>query len=292
MLAEVIAWLLTPASLDARRTGHLTAAVSLWSRARRCRADWSDHEAHCRAIVERALDGLANRRTCVVLGSGLMRDVSLARLAEAFDTVVLVDVVHLWPIRLAALRRRNVRLVALDLTGSTDLLLGRATGLSDALVRLRADPSLDLVISANCLSQLALLPVARAARIPLARLRYPDLGRRIVEAHLEALRRFACRVCLLTDSQGRDIAPSGEIVDAYDLLDGVRLPAADDDWDWTLAPLGEAAADHAVVHRAHGFADFHAATARADRTPRGPTDPAGLSGRRESGSPPDRGECD
>jgi hypothetical protein len=266
MLAEVLAWLLTPATLDARRTGHLTAAVSLWSRARRCRTDWADHEAHCGAVVARALDGLPVRRTCLVLGSGLMRDVSLARLAESFDKVILVDVVHLWPIRLAARRFPNVRLVDLDITGTTDLLLGRATGLADPLARFRADPTIDLVISANCLSQLALTPVERVRRrggLPL--IRFPDLGRRIVEGHLDALRRFSARVCLLTDDEGLDVGANGEILDRYDLLEGVTLPPADDDWQWTLAPLGEAARDHAVVHRAHGFADFHAADARHRR---------------------------
>jgi hypothetical protein len=263
MLAEIIAWILTPASLDARRTGHLAGAVSLWSRARRCRADWSDHEAHTQMIVERAVDGLAERRTCLVLGSGLMRDVSLPRLAEIFERVVLIDVVHLWPIRLAARRHPNVRLVDLDITGTTDLLLGRATGLADPLGRFRADPRIDLVISANCLSQLALLPVERMRRRGgLARSRYPDLGRRIVEGHLAALRRFSARVCLLTDDEGLDVGPNGEILDRYDLLEGVKLPPADDDWSWTLAPLGEVSPDHAVVHRAHGFVDFHAAEAR------------------------------
>ena len=263
MLAEVFAWLLTPASLDARRTGHLAAAVSLWSRARRCHADWSDHEARCHAVVDRAVEATARRRTCLVLGSGLMRDVSLPRLAAAFETVILVDVVHLWPIRLAARRHAGVRLVDLDITGTTDLLLGRATGIADVLARFRADPAIDLVISANCLSQLALLPVARSRKASaLVRLRFPDLGRRIVEGHLEALRRFSARVCLLSDDEGLDLGPQGEILDRYDLLDGVRLPPADDDWDWTLAPLGEVARDRAIVHRAHGFADFHAADAR------------------------------
>jgi hypothetical protein len=268
MLAEVLAWAITPATLDARRTGHLAAAVSLWSRARRCRADWSAHEAHTHAIVERAVAGLAERRTCVVLGSGLMRDVSLPRLAETFDKVILIDVVHLWPIRLAARRFPNVRLVDLDITGTTDLLLDRATGIADPLGRFRADATLDLVISANCLSQLALLPVERARRRRgLAHIRYPHLGRRIVEGHLDALRRFSARVCLLTDSEGLDVGANGEILDRYDLLEGVKLPPADDDWDWTLAPLGEVSRDHAVVHRAHGYADFHTADARFRASP-------------------------
>ncbi len=276
MLVEVLAWLLTPATLDARRTGHLAAAVSLWSRARRCRADWSEHEARCHAVVTRAVDGLAQRRKCLVLGSGLMRDVSLPFLAERFAEVILVDVVHLWPIRLAARRFRNVRLVDLDVTGSTDLLLGRATGLADPLARFRADPAIDLVISANCLSQLALQPMERARKSGmLVRLRFPDLGRRLVEGHLAALRRFATRVCLLTDDEGRDVGPSGEILDRYDLLEGVTLPPADDDWDWVLAPLGEVARDHAVVHRAHGWADFHAAEAGARRGRTATTGPEG-----------------
>lgn len=266
MLAELLAWVLTPASLDARRTGHLTAAVSLWSRAARCRLDWHAHEAQCHAVVAQACDGLALRRTCVVLGSGLVRDVPLALLAERFERVELVDVVHLWPARWAARRHRNVELVDLDITGTTDLLLDRATGISDPLGRLGRDATIDLVISANCLSQLPLLPMEQAAkRRGLAQIRYPDLGRRIVQGHLDALRRFSCRVCLLTDSEGIDIDADGREIERYDLLEGVKLPPADVDWDWLLAPIGEFSPDHAIHHRAHGFVDLAAAYARAGR---------------------------
>jgi len=266
MFAELLTWVLTPATLDARRTGHLTAAVSLWSRATRCRRDWSAHEAQCHAIVERACEGLAKRRTCVVLGSGLVRDVPLALLAERFERVKLVDVVHLWPARWAARRHRNVELVDLDITGTTDLLLGRATGFADPLGRLGRDATIDLVISANCLSQIALLPVEEVARRGgLARIRFPDLGRRIVQGHLDALRRFSARVCLLTDSEGVDIDAEGREIERYDLLEGVKLPPADADWDWLLAPIGEFSPDHAIVHKAHGFVDFAAASARAGR---------------------------
>lgn len=267
MLAEILAWCLTPASLDARRTGHLTAAVSLWSRGARCRRAWGPHEARCHEVVERAVEGCDRRRTCLVLGSGLVRDVPLRLLAERFETVVLVDVVHLWPARLKAAGHRNVTLVDLDVTGTTDLLLGRATGLSDPLARFVADPTVDLVISANCLSQLALQPVERLTRRPgVFTHRFADLGRRIVEGHLAALGRFAGRVCLLTDSEGVDVDAAGRVVERRDLLEGVRLPTADADWDWELAPIGEDMSDRAIVHRAHGFVDFHAAEMRRRRT--------------------------
>lgn len=263
MLAEILAWVLTPATLDARRTGHLTAAVSLWSRGHRCRRAWVEHEARCHAVVARAVDGLDRRRTCLVLGSGLVADVPLDLLARSFEKVVLIDVVHLWPARWKARRRANVELRTLDLTGTTDLLLGRATGLSDPFSRLAAEPAVDLVISANCLSQLALQPVDRLGRLksPMKR-RHAELGRRIIESHLAGLARFSGRVCLLTDSMGIDVDASGREIEHRDLLEGVALPKADEDWDWDLAPLGEQADDHAIRHRAHGFVDYHGAVAR------------------------------
>ncbi len=264
MLAEVLAWIATPASLDARRTGHLTAAVSLWSRGARCRRAWGAHEEQCHAIVARAVEGLARRGTCVVLGSGLVRDVPLALLAEKFERVRLVDVVHLWPARLKARAFANVELVETDLTGTTDLLLGRATGFADPFGRLVRDVGVDLVISANCLSQLALLPSERVeAKGGLPKLRYPDLGRRIVQGHLDGLMRFSCRVCLLTDTAGWEIDAEGREVERYDLLEGVSLPPPDAEWDWLLAPMGEGARDREIHHQATGHVDFHAAVARA-----------------------------
>ena len=266
ILADVLSWCLTAAWLDARRTGDLTGAVSRWARAFRCRATWADHEARCHAIVERAIETCDRRRTCLVLGSGLVRDVPLDRLAEAFERVLLIDVVHLWPARWKARRHADVRLVDLDVTGTTDLLLGRATGIGDPLARLAGDPEIDLTISANCLSQLAILPVDRLERSGAAiRRRFPDLGRRIVEGHLAALARFPGRVCLLSDTEGRDVDAEGRVIERRDLLHGMRLPPADADWDWTLAPIGECADDHAIVHRAHGWVDFHSAATR-DKT--------------------------
>lgn len=263
MLAELLAWVLTPATLDARRTGHLTAAVSLWSRAFRCRAAWAPHEANCHALIGRAVEDLGRRRTCVVLGSGLLRDVPIDLLAARFDHVRLVDVVHLWPARLKVRRLANVELVDLDVTGTNDLLLGRATGIGAPLSRLAADPQVDLVISATCLSQLPLLPLERlVSGRGLAAHRWKDLGHTIVEGHLAALARFPCRVCLITDDVGLEIGADGREIERYDLLEGVALPEADATWDWLLAPLGETAADRAVHHRVRGFLDLHTALAR------------------------------
>ncbi len=257
MLAELFFWAVTPCRLDHRRLGYLSAAISLWARGSRCRRDWSAHEASAKAAMLAAADACSERRCCVVLGSGLLRDVPLKELATRFASVVLVDIVHLWPARLQAMQFANVRLVELDLTGTTDLLLGRATGLSDPLIRLQQDATIDLVISATCLSQLPLGPEAILARRkgsvgPAA----ANLGRQIVERHLDSLSRMPGRICLVTDTEVLTRDRTGLITEREDLLEGVVLPAPDRSWQWTVAPFGEYARDEELVHEVRAYADF------------------------------------
>lgn len=266
MLAEIAVYLATPCRRDHRRLGYLKTAVDLWSRANRVHRAWAPHYAHCHAVVERAIAGLASRRTVLVLGSGLARDVPLARLATAFDRVVLADVAHLLPVRLRGLAHRNLRFVEIDLSGAADLV-GSGTGpLTDALAGLGADPTLDLAISANLLSQLP-LGVADALERG-GRPVDPALPRRIVENHLDSLARLSCRVCLLTDTEWRRIDRSGRTVERSDLLHGATPPDLPFRWDWPVAPLGEDGPDHALVHAAGGHPDLF-----GGREPAGRHDP-------------------
>ncbi|MDR3375077.1 MAG: hypothetical protein P4L98_15220 [Ancalomicrobiaceae bacterium] len=256
MLAEVISWLVTPCRLDHRRLGYLGAAISLWARGSRCRATWQPHEAKAHAAILAAADDLTQRRTCVVLGSGLLRDVPLKDLASRFESVLLVDVVHLWPARLRALRFKNVRLLELDLTGSTDFLLNRATGFADPLIRLRQDTSIDLVVSATCLTQLPLGPEAVIARRGRPTHWPADAGRRIVQAHLDGICRLPGRICLITDTEVITRNRAGEVTEREDLLEGLSLPPPDRTWQWTVAPFGEYAPDEELVHPVHAYLDF------------------------------------
>ncbi|MGO8656138.1 hypothetical protein ACC771_10775, partial [Rhizobium ruizarguesonis] len=88
-------------------------SVNLWSRAGRCAADWAEHEEMSRNAIRAAMADLRQKRTAVVLGSGLLRDVPIEELAKGFDTVVLVDLVHIASVRLwlSAKGYRNVRLI-------------------------------------------------------------------------------------------------------------------------------------------------------------------------------------
>ena len=242
MLIELLHWLTTPAPLAHRRRGYVRESVLLLSRSRRCRSAWAGHLERSRAAVIAACANLPRRRIAVVLGSGLLQDVPLAHLAERFEAVHLVDAVHLWPARRAVRAYPNVRLVAADLTG----LSGGSASLHD----LCAGADVDFVVSANVLSQLPILPLDRPGPQP------PDLGRRIVAAHLDGLAALAARVCLLTDVEQVEEDRAGRVTDRLDLLHGVRLGEPDRRWTWDLAPFGEAARDLRQRHHVQAFLDW------------------------------------
>lgn len=254
MLLEWVLSLATPAPLRHRRLGYVRESVLLYSRSRRCRAAWAPHLAAARAVVAQSLADLIRRDLAVVLGSGLLDDVPLALLSRTFARVRLVDAVHPWPARLIARRHPNVELVTLDLSGADALADGPGIT-SDAIGPVCAGA--DLVVSANLLSQLPILPVDRFEGRGL---QPPHrLGARIVEAHLAALDRLDGRVCLITDTHQREEDRDGTLIDSLDLLHGVRLPPGARGWDWELAPFGEAARHHRTLHRVQAYPDWSAA---------------------------------
>ncbi|MEA1833204.1 hypothetical protein U8607_14055 [Methylobacterium durans] len=257
MLTEWALYLTAPAPIAFRRLGYVRESVSLYSRSRRCRSAWRPHLDATRAVIREALAGLAQRRTAIVLGSGLLDDIPLAALAGAFEHVRLVDAVHLWPARMVASRYRNVERVSLDIGGTARMLLEGTSEPEDTLTAICARADVDLVISANLLSQLPILPLdwydSRGRPEP------PALARSIVAAHVDALTRTRARVCLITDVVERELDRNGRELDRLDLLHGHELPPADRVWDWDLAPFGEAEPGRRLVHRVQAYPDWHRA---------------------------------
>ena len=257
MLAELAVWLATPVPWRVRRLGMLGDSVRLWSRGRRRAAQWASHEQNCHAVVRQAVAGLTRHDTVVVLGSGLARDIPLAELSAGFRRVLLVDAVHLLPLRLSVRRYGNVRLLTRDLTGLIDWIWGDVTGRRQPLADLARDGTIDLVVSANVLSQLA-IPVENwlERKIGEARTLPPDIGGRLIDWHLDDLLSFGGRICLLTDTRYRELDRHGKLTAKHDLLFGRALPRPDASWDWQVAPRGEYSDGTTYIHQACGHADL------------------------------------
>lgn len=252
MLIEWALSLANPAPLDLRRLGYVRQSRLLHARSRRCRRAWAPHLARARAVITQAAFATQGRGLAVVLGSGLLDDVPLDALASAFARLRLVDAVHPWPSRFGARRYPNVTLVTAEVSA----------GLADPAFA-EACAGADLVISANLLSQLPIVPMeaheARGRPVP------PRLGAQIVESHLTALDALSARterICLLTDTLQTEEDRSGRVTDSLDLLHGLALPQPDAAWDWEIAPFGEADRHHRLIHRVHAYADWAAARMR------------------------------
>lgn len=239
----------------ARKLGLVADSAGLWFRARKLRSHWAEHERNCHAVIERAINTLADQRTVLVLGSGLLRDVPLARLAAAFETVLLVDAVHLWTSRRQAARFSNVRCLTLDVTGRLADFASISPSIH-ALQPLLTRSDMDLVISANLLSQLALgiEEVMERRNAPSADI--AAMSHSVVGDHLAVLGQCPGRVCLLSDIKMEERGREGAILAHHDLLAGHILPPADATWEWPVAPFGVAESDRAYVHIAVGLSDF------------------------------------
>ncbi|MFN3719758.1 MAG: hypothetical protein ACK4UW_12725 [Rhizobium rhizophilum] len=221
----------------------IRSSVSLWARANRCATGWAEHERRTKAAILAAAEGCRHRRTVVVLGSGLLRDVPVMELSRLFNTVVLVDLVHLASVRswLTVKRLKNVRLIERDLSGLDALLAGQP---AEPLAFLRQVPYLDLVVSANLLSQIG---IGAGRRLDGQADKGPLL-RQVIGAHVEGLAQVSAETCLVTDISYTVIDRSEGRHETVDLMHGAYLGDVRAEWDWPVIPFGEESRDYQILH--------------------------------------------
>jgi len=245
MLPEALNFAATCAISPRRNVGEINSSVTLWARARRCARDWAEHERNSKAFVEKAISALPQRRVAVVLGSGLLRDVPIEVLSKAFREVRLCDLQHLASVRAWARIKglRNLKFENRDLSGYEQARAGMAV---EPLAFLKDIPDLDIVISANLLSQIG-VGIGRLMKndrgVP------PDTIPRLIRAHLDGLASLPAATYLLTDISYEVIDKSGAVLERDDLMHGVALPEHQAEWLWPVAPFGELDPNYRAVHR-------------------------------------------
>lgn len=247
MILEALQYAATWRVTTPENRPYIRYSVNLWSRARRCAKDWAEHEQNTKAAILQAAAAIMPRRTAVVLGSGLLRDVPIIALSKAFDTVVLIDLVHVASVRswVAAKGLKNVKFVERDLSGYEDLKAGKPL---EPLGFLRLVPYLDLVVSANLLSQIGMGAKKRLSKEPSGTMP-DDSVPHLIRAHLDGLAHVPAKTCLVTDIAFEVIDRTGKVHELTDLLAGTEPPIAAAKWDWPVVPLGEESKDYRIVHK-------------------------------------------
>ena len=256
MLREVFEYIFTPCDPAFRKLGYLRELIATEARYRRCNRHWAGHLDRSRAAIARAVEQTTGRNSVVVLGGGMLHDVPIKYLTDRFGDVVLIDVCFarstVWPL----LPVQNVRTGIVDLTGYAKAIAGNRTSAFGGLRDLTRDalPEIirqaDLVISANVLSQLPLLPMdylrqsghledveAEAA-----------FGRMIVEDHVRLLEACHGTVCLISEFE-RLIHDDGQVMQTDDALFGADLPTHEESWVWDIAPRPEVFPDRDIQVR-------------------------------------------
>lgn len=266
MILELLEYCFTPASRVARKLGFLKSSIQVRSRYTRCRGAWESHLRNTRSAIESAVHACATRRRVVLLGAGLLHDIPLETLSSAFEEVLLVDIVHTLGTRRASKRFANVHPIPADVTECAELLLAARDPKkpvpkpSPAL--LLDDTRVDLTISVNLLSQLGWIP-GRVLEGFRHESEIDELKSHLIHAHLEYLRRVPGRSALITDfewSRHPANRPRNKPLSQWSVLQGVRLPAADQTWEWNIAPAPEKEADVDWVARTAFFCDWKAAS--------------------------------
>ncbi|UXR65394.1 hypothetical protein EZJ49_03895 [Bdellovibrio bacteriovorus] len=255
MIREAIEMIFTPATPLAKKYGFLYHSISLKHRYERCEKVWLPHLKNCQDIFLQTIQDLPQKKSVVVLGSAHLHEIPLHLLANNFESITLVDVVHPLKHHWAAKRNSRLKLVTLDLGGSL-AELEKLKSLQD-LKNLIQDLSqkelfhfeADLIVSGNLLSQLALLPMEALEKYTSKNLileEKDEICTAYGEIHLKNLRACKGRKLVYTDRAVTYRDPEGKVTytGSYPVhFDGFTKIK---DWNWMLAPLKEASKDYSI----------------------------------------------
>lgn len=254
MLLEALKYLTTPCAPHLKSMGYLHELIAMEGRYHRCRTAWQFHLEQTKSLIKNAIRHTAGSDKAIVLGAGMLSDIPLHALSTHFNTVELVDICFLKSTKKKAQQYNNVQLRAADITGLAANLHASAeipapsipddTNLTDA----------DLVISANILSQLPVIPVLylQKKNPGLKQGELTTFERDIIESHIEMLNRCTGTTCLITEVE-RTFLNDDRVIETEDLLSGVELGIEGHTWLWDLAPKGEASPDYAIRNRVIGM---------------------------------------
>lgn len=262
MFVEFIEMFFTPATKVAKKYGFLYHSISLRHRYERCKKAWLPHLKNCQEIFEEVAENLPQKKSVVILGAAHLHEIPYHLLTKHFEKIILVDIVH--PLKHHRLSKRNphFELITMDLGHSLEQLesLQSMQALDTHLRELESKVlfhfKADLIISANILSQLGLLPIEAIERYEKRKMSIEEkdsICTRYAELHLKNLRNCSGTVLVYSDREVTYKSPEKEVVytGSYPVnFDGFTKLR---DWTWELAPLKEASKDYSIEMQVEAY---------------------------------------
>lgn len=257
MIFEWLEYLRTKSTKTAKDWGYVYQNISLKFRARRCAKAWKSHNENCREFVRGHLAKI-QPKSVMVIGSGLLLEVPMEDLLVMAEKIYLVDLVHAPEIRRLAAKNPKVELIERDISGLLGLLK-KGTGpfqLKNIPWKRLPPwdlPAVDVVVSANLLSQ---IPLMISEVLPMTSDAYEKFARSVRDQHLERLFKQASKVLLFADFETRYIGHEGQRIktESYDVnLQSLKF---DREWIWEISPYGETSKDYRIEMLVRGYYSY------------------------------------
>lgn len=264
MISRILRRLATSCPPAGRQLGLLREHEDIAKRHARVRAAWAPHLAESRKVILETAGRCAERRRALVIGAGDCLDVPVADLAELFGEVVLADIVtsaEVW--RWEKKFPGRVRGVNWDASGALSALAAvRETVAPHEAPEIfaKADPGPppggepDFIVSANCISQLGLVPGHSLPAYEKDKALPERCAKAAAKRHLAWLEARPGVRLLLADTARFDIGPDGKQLKKETLHERFGLPKPDRTWRWDLAPIPEWSPDFHRVHEVGAWA--------------------------------------
>lgn len=259
MFAKIFCNFLTSCPPAGQQLGLLREHEEIAKRHARVREAWAPHLAESRKVVLEVAQNCGRRDRALVIGAGDCLDVPVEDLAAVFKEVVLADIVTSAEVR--RYERKfpgRVRGMNWDASGALATLAAvRETVAPHEAPEIfaRADPGPppggepDFIVSANCISQLGLVPGHSLPAYEKDKGLPDRCAKAAARRHLAWLeaRPAAVRV-LLADAARLNLGPDGRQLKKETLHERFGLPKPDRTWRWNLAPIPEWSPDFHRVH--------------------------------------------
>lgn len=247
MILEWLEYFKTRGTQTAKEWGYIYQNVSLKFRARRCAAAWKSHNENCHQLIREHMQKV-QPKSVMVIGSGLLLEVPMEDLLASAEQIYLVDLVHAPEVRKMAAKHPKITLIDKDISGLLGVLKKNAGILELRTIPWRQLPDwnmpvVDLVISANLLSQ---IPLMISEIISMNSDTYADFAQSVRDQHVERLLNQGKSVLLFADFETRYIDRDGDLLklESYDVY--LRSLQAGREWLWEISPYGEVSRNYKI----------------------------------------------
>lgn len=257
MIEEFIASLLTPAPQWVKRMDFLNEAIAIEARARRCRDAWAPHQQQTKEAIVDAVRVCEQHRTVLVVGSGACLDIPLAELADMFERVLLIDIVH--PLNSKRHPWNHVIRVTLDITGQMETLYHNPEQIPEISIPdfYHDVPEIDCVLSVNLASQLPVIPLKYLShKISHDENDLDRFAKDLLVAHFTWLSGFTCATALICDKAWERLDVGGNVIETDDPLHDLISQKTTREWYWDVAPRHETGTEFSRRNRVGYWSNF------------------------------------